>query len=47
MPAAPAQPVAAAQPAAQQPVAPFPPAEQAPAQANFETAADDSSDLPF
>ena len=47
MPAAPAQPAATAQPAAQQPVAPFPPAEQAPAQANFETAADDSSDLPF
>ena len=49
-----AQPVAGAQPAAQpaaqaaQPVAPFPPADSAPsAQATFETAADDSSDLPF
>ena len=31
-----------------QPVAPFPPADSAPsAQATFETAADDSSDLPF
>ena len=44
----------AAQPAAAQPVpqaaAPFPPADQPaaqPTQANFETAADESSDLPF
>ena len=54
VPAVQAQPVAGAQPAAQpaaqaaQPVAPFPPADSAPsAQATFETAADDSSDLPF
>jgi hypothetical protein len=46
--AAPAQPVATAQPAVQ-PAAPFPPAEQAPApaQAAFEAAPDESSDLPF
>lgn len=46
--AAPAQPVAAAQPAAQ-PAAPFPPVEQAPAPAQnaFEAAPDESSDLPF
>lgn len=49
--AAPAQPIAA-QPADAQPqvAAPFPPADQPaaqPAQASFETAADDSSDLPF
>lgn len=46
--AAPAQPVATAQPAAQ-PAAPFPPAEQAstPAQNAFEAAPDESSDLPF
>jgi hypothetical protein len=46
--AAPAQPVATAQPAAQ-PAAPFPPAEQAPAPAQtaFEAAPDESSDLPF
>ena len=46
--AAPAQPVATAQPAAQ-PAAPFPPAEQvpAPAQTAFEAAPDESSDLPF
>ena len=48
MAAAPAQPVAAAQPAAQ-PAAPFPPVEQAPAPAQnaFEAAPDESSDLPF
>lgn len=48
--AAPAQPIVGTQPVAQaaQPVAPFPPVESAPsAQATFETAADDSSDLPF
>ena len=46
--AAPAQPVAAAQSAAQ-PAAPFPPVEQAPAPAQnaFEAAPDESSDLPF
>ena len=46
--AAPAQPVATAQPAVQ-PAAPFPPAEQAPAPAQtaFEVAPDESSDLPF
>jgi hypothetical protein len=49
--AVPAQPIAA-QPTAAQPqvAAPFPPADQPaaqPAQASFETAADDSSDLPF
>jgi hypothetical protein len=46
--AAPAQPVATAQPAVQ-PAAPFPPAEQAPAPAQtaFEAAPDESSDLPF
>ena len=49
--AVPAQPMAA-QPAAAQPqvAAPFPPADQPaaqPAQASFETATDDSSDLPF
>ena len=49
--AVPAQPMAA-QPTAAQPqvAAPFPPADQPaaqPAQANFETVADDSSDLPF
>ena len=46
--AAPAQPVATAQPAAQ-PAAPFPPVEQAPAPAQnaFEAAPDESSDLPF
>ena len=46
--AAPAQPVATAQPAVQ-PAAPFLPAEQAPAPAQtaFEAAPDESSDLPF
>ena len=45
--ATPAAPIAA-QPAEAQPqAAPFPPADQAPAQNAFESAADDSSDLPF
>lgn len=45
--ATPAAPIAA-QPADAQPqAAPFPPADQAPAQNTFESAPDDSSDLPF
>ena len=45
--ATPAAPIAA-QPANAQPqAAPFPPADQAPAQNAFESAPDDSSDLPF
>ena len=53
VPAAQAQPAGqpmGQQPAAATPAAPFPPADQPaaqPAQPSFETAADDSSDLPF
>lgn len=50
VPAAAAQPMAAAQPAVAQPAAPFPPADQAPAapaQNAFDAAPDESSDLPF
>ena len=49
MPATQAAPTGAPQPG-EQPIAPFPPADQPaaqPAQASFETAPDDSSDLPF
>lgn len=49
VPAATATPAAQPSAAAAEPIAPFPPAEPsaAPAQPSFDSAADDSSDLPF